>query len=136
MKNLFVILFMFTVFSACSNDDNLKSCETGKIVGKWKLIKVEYPFPPSTHQYDKSIIYNFRVDGKLIVTGGENAGYSNGEYNYIFKKDYFSEFPPEEGPKVWFVEINGSKWTYKCEDGLMVLGQSYVDGPDLFFQRL
>ena len=37
---------------------------------------------------NENICYNFRSDETLIISGGENAGYSNGEYEYFFEEDH------------------------------------------------
>jgi hypothetical protein len=38
-------------------------------------------------------------------------------------------------PKTLLVKINTSKWIYSFKDGEMILGQSYVDGPNLVFKK-
>lgn len=128
------------LLSSCTNDDETP---TNQILGKWKLVKVEsYKLNPNnntslqTIDYsDKNITYDFRSNNKLIITGDQNIDNKNRESDYIFEKDYLSGYPSEGESKILLVKIDGSKWTYSLTNGIMMLGQSYVDGADLYFER-
>ena len=90
MKNLmYLLLIIFTILS-CSKDDYSMN---EQIYGEWKLTEARIvdfsPNPPIIDYSDDNIIYNFKFNGKLIVTGEENVGYTNGEYEYFFGEDYF-----------------------------------------------
>lgn len=123
--------------SSCSKDDDSSN---NQIVGEWKLTKSEVYGINSNQEYElfstdhssENIIYNFQSNGTLMVSGGENTGYPNGEYEYFFGEDYLGG---SNDPKVLLVKINNSKWTYNLTNGEMKLGQSYVDGVDLIFER-
>ena len=52
---------------------------------------------------------------------------------YFFGKDYLGGNTND--PKTLLVKINTSKWIYNFIDGEMILGQSYVDGPNLVFKK-
>lgn len=85
---------------------------------------------------NENIIYNFKSDGVLVVTeNGGIGGFEKGEYSYEFKKDYLSNSTNSNEPMIWLVKIMDIKWTYKSQNDLMVIGQSYVDGADLCFER-
>ena len=139
MKKIKIIglLFLIGNYSSCNhnNDDEVPN----QIVGSWKLIEAEYPNlritspSESSINYNKeNIIYNFKSNGDLIVSGGDNVGYGNGKYKYYFREGHLGG---SNALKVLLVEINNSKWSYKLTNGKMILGQSYFDGPDLIFER-
>jgi hypothetical protein len=133
-KNLILILAIITL-SSCSKDDNPS---TKQIVGEWKLMEariLNFSTNPTIDYSNENIIYNFQSNGKLLVTGSQNIGYPNGEYEYLFGNDYLSGAPSSGESKILLVKINNSKWTYNLTNGKMILGQSYVDGPDLYFER-
>jgi len=133
-----LVLIGFLVFS-CSNDDEINY----QITGKWKLTEAKFygleggNSSEGTIDYrNENIIYNFQSNGILIVSGGENAGYTNGEYEYIFGEDYLSGAPSPGEEMILLVKINNStKWTYNMTNGQMTLGDSYVDGPNLVFEK-
>ena len=132
MKKIMALILIGFLFSSCSNTDDISD----QIVGNWKLIEAkfyEFAGESSIDYSDENIIYNFQTNGTLIVSGGENAGYINGEYEYFFGEDYLGGLP--EGNKILLVKINNSKWTYNLINGKMTLGQSYVDGPNLIFEK-
>jgi hypothetical protein len=133
-KNLILILAIITL-SSCSKDDNPS---TKQIVGEWKLMEariLNFSTNPTIDYSNENIIYNFQSNGKLLVTGSQNIGDPNGEYEYLFGNDYLSGAPSSGESKILLVKINNSKWTYNLTNGKMILGQSYVDGPDLYFER-
>ena len=133
-KNLILILAIITL-SSCSKDDNPS---TKQIVGEWKLMEAKilnFSTNPTIDYSNENIIYNFQSNGKLLVTGSQNIGYPNGEYEYLFGDDYLSGAPSSGESKILLVKINNSKWTYNLTNGKMILGQSYVDGTDLYFER-
>lgn len=132
MKRIFILIFTGLFICSCSNDDD----RSNAITGTWKLMEsVSYGQGgiSSINYSNKNILYDFRFNGILVVSGGENAGYPDGEYEYTFEKDYLGGSP--EGSKSWLVKINSAKWTYDLSDGVMILSKAYVDGPTLKFER-
>nr|WP_315194875.1 hypothetical protein [uncultured Flavobacterium sp.] len=139
MKKTLIFLMTIVLLSGCTNDDETP---TNQILGKWKLVKVEYYkwnnniASLQTIDYsDKNITYDFRSNNKLIITGDQNIDNKNRESDYIFEKDYLSGHPSEGESKMLLVKIDGSKWTYSLTNGTMMLGQSYIDGANLYFER-
>lgn len=135
MRKILTLLLIGFLVLGCSSDDAISN----QIVGSWKLLEAKFygleggsSSGGSIDYSDENIIYNFKSDGYLIVSGGNNAGYANGEYEYFFEEDHFGG---DTAPKVLMVKINNSRWTYDLTDGKMTLGQSYVDGPNLIFER-
>ena len=135
MKNIIVFLLIGILATNCSKDDN----DYSQIVGNWKLVESKFygleggtSSEGSIDYSNENIFYNFKTNGILIVTGQENVGYTNGEYEYSFENDHFGD---GNDPPILFVEINNSKWTYNFSKGKMTLGKSYVDGPDLIFKK-
>jgi len=134
MKRILIILLTITSLASCSKSDD--SVKNDQIFGEWKLNRADLHGFQGTKTFDYSndnIIYNFRSNGILKVTGGENLGYPSGEYNYYFGKDYLGD--DTNGSKTLLVNIESSKWIYNFIDGEMVLVQSYNDGPNLIFKR-
>lgn len=132
MKKAIILLWILSAAIGCSKDNDI---ENNKIVGEWKLEEAQiYGFEGgrSIDYSRENIIYNFRSDGILVITGGENAGYPNGEYEYALVKEPLGG--PDD-PEVLFLKIENSEWTYQNINGKMKLGMSYVDGPDLIFER-
>lgn len=131
MKNtVFLVLFAILILG-CSNDD----VSPTQIIGNWKLMEAKFYSPEgesSTDYSNSNIIYNFKANGTLVVSGEEHPGYTDGTYEYFFGNDFLGG---ETDPKVLLVKINGSKWTYDLTQGKMTLGKSYVDGPNLIFKR-
>lgn len=154
MKNLVFVLLMNLIILSCSNpskpniENNNPDCIIGeldkditsdKIIGEWHLIR-KRTFWVSNYNYDVSnenIIYNFQSNGVLVISGNTNLNgyFENGEYIYEFKKDNLSNSLNSNDPMIWLVKIEGEKWAYKSQNDLMVIGQSYVDGSDLCFER-
>ncbi len=109
MKFFLTLLLIGFLFSNCSNDDDVSN----QIIGNCKLTEAKfYGFEGenSINYSAENIIYSFQTNGILIVSGGENAGYTNGEYDYFFGKDHLGG--GNNDPKVLLVKINESKWTY------------------------
>jgi len=136
MKNLmYLLLIIFTILS-CSKDDYSMN---EQIYGEWKLTEARIvdfsPNPPIIDYSDDNIIYNFKFNGKLIVTGEENVGYTNGEYEYFFGEDYLGGAPSPGESKILLVKINTTKWTFDITNEIMTLSNSYIDGPTLVFGR-
>jgi len=134
MKKIIILIISIGIFSSCSNDDD--NSMNNEIIGEWKLMEAQifnFGGQSSTDYSNENIIYNFQSSGILKVTGGQNAGYPEGEYEYFFGEDYLGGGTTD--PKVLLVKINDSKWTYNLTNGKMKLGKSYVDGPDLILER-
>ena len=89
----------------------------------------------TTDYSSENIIYHFQANNTLKVSGGENIGFSNGEYAYEFKNDYLSGFPSSGEIKIDLVQIQVSKWIFDNSSSQMVLDNSYVDGPQLIFVK-
>jgi hypothetical protein len=141
MKNILILMMAIVVLSSCSKDNDDDA--TNQIVGKWKLVKIEYykrdantnGSLQSTDYSVKNIIYDFRLNNKLIISGEDNMDSENRVSDYVFEKDYLSGFPSEGESKMFLVKIDGSKWNYSLTNGIMKLGQSYIDGSDLYFEK-
>ncbi len=135
MRKILILVMTIAMLTSCSNDDDISD----QITGNWKLIEAKFygleggsSSEGSIDYSDGNIIYNFQSNGNLVVSGGENAGYTNGEYEYFFGEDHLGG---SNDPEILLVKINESKWTYELTNGKMTLGKSYVDGPDLVFER-
>lgn len=131
VKKVIFIAFLSFLTLCCSTDD-----EVPQIIGRWKLLEARYyGFQgESTIDYsNNNIIYSFQANDILVVSGGDNAGYANGEYQYFYGEGYLGDLA--EGKPILIVEINDTKWEFDLSNGKMTLGQAYVDGPNLLFQR-
>ena len=107
------------------------------LIGSWELIRVEYfneTFGLRVFDHcDDNITYTFESNGVLTVASNPNLVRFAGMYKYEFGK--FSPSCLEGDPKELLVKIDGQKWLYFLNNGIMVLDQSDVDGPILYFKR-
>ncbi len=135
MGKLIKLLVIILLFTNCSKNDEETS---NPLIGEWKLIKVEQNDGANnisiTDYTNQNIIYKFETNSNLNININ-NAGYNSGNYNYEYKNDYLSGFPSSGETKELLVVINNQKWTYELINGKMKLGQSYVDGPDLYLEK-
>ena len=135
MKKLTTLLAMILLFANCSKNDEETS---NPVIGEWKLIKVEQNDGANnisiTDYTNQTIIYKFETNSNLNVNIN-NVVYNSGNYSYEYKNDYLSGFPSSGEIKILLVVINNQKWTYELINGKMKLGQSYVDGPDLYLEK-
>ncbi|WP_156305984.1 hypothetical protein [Sphingobacterium endophyticum] len=136
------IFLISIIITLCSCERNEIDINNTRIVGEWKLVRIEQDvmnpsgIKKSTTDYSsKNVIYNFQKNNLLKVSGGENFGYSNGEYPYEFKKDYLSGSPSAEETKINLVIINDSKWVFNFSDSQITLSKAYVDGPTLILEK-
>lgn len=129
MKGIIAFVLVGIVAFSCSKSDNVDS-----IVGEWKLVEAKSYFggEKSIDYTDKNIIYHFKDDDRLVISGDENVGYESGEYDYLFGEDHLGA---GTDPKILLVKIDNSKWTYKRSGDKMTLGKSYIDGHDLIFEK-
>ena len=133
MKKILILIMAIATLLSCSKDDD---STTDQIVGEWRLLRTTCCFfegGKTTDYSDENIIYNFKRNGILIITGGQNVEYPVGEYQYFFGKDNLGSNTNE--PKILLVKIDNNKWTYSLTKGIMTLGMSYIDGPNLEFER-
>lgn len=132
MKNSILFSVLVFLLISCTKNDNEIS---NPIIGEWKLIKSEQNDMSNnitvTDYSTQNIIYSFDSNSNLNINSGDNAG----NYKYEFKKDYLSGVPSAGETKMFLVVINTIKWTYNQSDGKMQLGISYIDGPDLYFEK-
>jgi len=135
MGKLIKLLVIILLFTNCSKNDEETS---NPLIGEWKLIKVEQNDGANnisiTDYTNQNIIYKFETNSNLNININ-NAGYNSGNYNYVYKNDYLSGFPSSGETKELLVVINNQKWSYGLINGKMKLGQSYVDGPDLYLEK-
>ncbi len=135
MKKMFFIIIVALTFTQCSSEDNEIN---DQIVGKWKLMKAQnFSFNGNFEKdySNENIIYSFLSNNILIIEGGNNIGYNPGEYDYFFGIDCLGGQCNGNEKEVLLVKINnGTKWTYSLDDKKMILSNSYVDGPTLFFE--
>lgn len=140
MKRFIFLISIIITLCSCERND-IEIINT-RIIGEWKLVQIEQNFmspegiKKSTTDYSsKNVIYNFQKNNLLKVSGGENFGYSNGEYPYEFKKDYLSGSPSAEETKINLVIINDSKWVFNFSGSQITLSKAYVDGPTLILEK-
>lgn len=140
MKRFIFLISIIITLCSCERND-IEIINT-KIVGEWKLVQIEQNFMSSagikkstTDYSSKNVIYNFQKNNLLKVSGGENFGYSNGEYQYDFKKDYLSGSPSAEETKINLIIINDSKWVFNISGSQITLSKAYVDGPTLILEK-
>ena len=150
MRKLIYLFVISLIILSCSKNDDPDDSLKKPIPGEWKLIRItsDGTYDPTIIDYsDKNVIYNFtpykRYDTpesgyELIISGAENAGYSNGKYEYHFREGYLHPGPwGENDEKVLLVSINGAKYSYTLTDGIMILGMSHIKGgSDYIFEKV
>ena len=64
---------------------NIENPYMDDITGAWKLLHCTTVTDTIDSSKD-NVIYDFRVDGKLVVTGSTSGDFTDGEYTYEYKK--------------------------------------------------
>ncbi|MCC8360175.1 hypothetical protein [Salinimicrobium sediminilitoris] len=148
MKKFIYLLVIGLTMSSCSRSDDPGDLEP--FPGEWRLLRItsDGSYDPTLMDLsDKNVIYNFtsnkRYDApesgnELIITGAETIGYSNGKYEYHFRKAYLYPGPWGENDQTEpAVSINGAIYSYTLTDGIMILGRSHQKGGnDYHFERV
>lgn len=133
MKKIILLSIIGLFIFGCSDNE----IDSNQVIGKWKLMKAEFNFSSkgkTTIDFSsKSITYNFKPNEKLTISGKGNSIHNEGEYDYFFGEDYLST---KTDPKVLLVKIKDTKWTYTPKGENMILGRSYIDGPNLIFKKI
>lgn len=136
MKKTVYLFIVAILFTSCLKDEEEPKptvCITNpKIVGKWKLIKIENIFSGKNTNYtDKNVEFDFKPNQKVTVSK-DNDVFLKGEYSYEIKKESITA--NKKNP-ITMVIIQNTKYTYKEQDNKMQLSNSYVDGPTLYFKK-
>lgn len=136
MKKYILFLCTLSLFSNCSKEDTVPM--DTQIIGAWKLVSAKIIVVNSSYTVDYSdqnIIYDFQPDGILFVSE-DNEVHEHGTHEYIFEEGYLGSSSNSSGNTIPFVTINMyRKYFYQRIDGKMILRNSYLDGPDLTFER-
>lgn len=154
MKKIIFLILLIISLASCTNDtepiieQDYTNCIVGEldvittsdqILGEWKLTRARVLWPDYINSdfSNENIIYNFKPDGVLVISGAGTEkfplSFPDGEYTYEFEHiDTWDE-------TVWRLRINpekwNSNWTHTTQNELMVLSQSSTDGSDLCFKR-
>lgn len=140
------VLIALSTLAACKKEDRLDespkcpvSAVNGandNVIGKWKLIKAKVVFKnQETEDYScDDIIYDFQDDGVLLISGSSDKaiGYQEGQYMYEFTTERLFE-GLEEG---YTISINNRKIATGIKNNQLVLNDSPLDGPILYFVRV
>ncbi|HLW50226.1 MAG TPA: hypothetical protein VKZ78_04580 [Sphingobacteriaceae bacterium] len=158
-KNLLwvILVMVLPMLGACQkqeiNDDELKCPVTAiegpddNILGKWKLVKTRTSAfnPPSKIEDQRSriedyscnnIIYHFKEDGLLIVSGTYEGvfGFTNGEYSFVF-----SNTPSSDGMEDKFkltLKIEQRDVPCSINNNNMIIDYAPGDGHTHYFVRV
>ena len=139
LKRSAILSFCFAsmfVFS-CQNKKESNDClymyhivhdKSASILGKWKLIKSYYPHGRQCNDYSQyDIIYEFKEDNVLTVSGEMYHILKTGEHFYLF----------DESEEWWGIQpilhIDGRTFYYRYNSKNLVLDLSPLDlGPKHF----
>lgn len=133
MKKI-IFFFTYLILLSCSDKTVISDNE---ISGEWKLTKisiVNFSSNSSINYSDQNITYNFLQNGKLLVSH-DNVEHQKGEYQYVLEEDFLGANTGIEDEKELLVKIHNEKWTYRRINNQMILGQSYIDGVDLYLEK-
>jgi hypothetical protein len=93
MKLLFLAAIIFFISVGCDKNADNEEFENpyrDNIIGTWKLVEISTilnDHNPDTIDYSKNnIIYDFRSDGVLIITGHVNNDLLEGEHLFSYQK--------------------------------------------------
>ncbi|WP_339610602.1 hypothetical protein [uncultured Planktosalinus sp.] len=110
------------------------------IVGNWLLIDIQKNQMAQgaknkfTDLEKHQVIYNFKNNGSLIVTGDTVLVHTPGTYNYNLEKDYIG-LPLENQANELLLSIDNSKWSFTKKNNEIKIGQAFLDGPELTLKR-
>lgn len=136
MKKIILLLLVGFLLVNCSDNDEDTNSIVTPVEGTWKLMEARFygleggsSSEDSIDYSDQNIIYSFNSDGTLEVSGGDNAGYTNGIYNYEYGENQlgFVNTP--------IVAVQESVWYFSYENDEMILSKVHVDGPELVFNK-
>ncbi|MDE0470547.1 MAG: hypothetical protein OXH57_01290 [Ekhidna sp.] len=143
MKNTILLLLASFLLPGCNDDEHAD--QNDQILGTWKFIKIHIITEMGEFEKDYSefgITFTFSSDGILTVDRGNSPSEDDwlGRVddwldNYHQAKYEFGYFHlgSSYDPKTLLVKINDGKRTYSYDGSTMILGLSYVDGPDYHF---
>ncbi|MHC8950284.1 hypothetical protein [Sphingobacterium hungaricum] len=131
MRTLYIFLIASICMLSCSKD------ETNELIGDWQLVEVQSPQMMLNGRIElvskdfrsENIMYSFISNNTLRVTGASHFAYEPGTYSYELI-DSHATFKTSKG-----VIIENTDWVLGYREGLMVLDKSYVDGPQLLFEK-
>jgi len=134
MRNLlFTSLTIALLVTSCAKE------EANDLVGTWKLIEAKFygleggTSSVGTIDYSSfNITYSFTTNNKLIIDSDQHPDFTSGTFEYEF--GYFP-LGGSNDAEILLVKIDGSKWTYNNVGSTMILGKSYVDAGDYYFER-
>lgn len=145
-KGIFALMFLSMILFGACQEDALPQGELicpveavdgpeDSVVGKWKMIWERPGFSLDTIDYScNSIIYHFKPDGILeVLSDVEEAGHSDGEYNYKLIWDpYNSGANTLRGIKIG----EHSRWAILIGTTKMTMDITPLDGPMRQFIRI
>ncbi|MFC5047823.1 hypothetical protein ACFSTE_00270 [Aquimarina hainanensis] len=134
-KSILLIASLFVLF-ACSGDDDSGTPDTG-ILGEWKLMKskqFDYSGDGKIVETDfskENIIYHFMEEGILRLEKKSNW-HDAGDHTYLISISCINK---TEMNDICYIKINDSDWSFDTTNSVMTIGISFLDGPDLFFEK-
>jgi hypothetical protein len=126
-----------------SSDEDCEDClcrfdftheEPASIVGKWKLEKIRVISRLGIFCTDYSpynVVYEFKENGILIVTGDIEDYNWTGDYSFV--KD---EWGMGQDGYPWGLNINGSTNWYILSSKKLIIDNSPLDGPTSYFVKI
>lgn len=141
IRLIFSIVIMLTTLSCKKSEitiDDLQcpvtaiSGKKNNVIGKWKLVTEQFTFfNPRTEDLScQDIIYEFKSDGNLIVTGYENEPLQYKEFELI-SKPLFEQMEEKQTLRIGYGD-----WACDISQHKMTLNASPVDGSIRTFYRI
>lgn len=139
--NLLSFVLILLIVTGCKEDEQKSTTDAeidsqNDIVGEWKQVKGKTVFyNPQIIDYTcNNIIYKFKSDGSLnIFSDVDNPiGYNSGDHLYEFSQNNLYGIPDEN----FTLKIDNRYWACSISGSNMVLDDSPVDGPILYFIRI
>lgn len=107
------------------------------IIGKWKLVKQDNAWGvPSVDYSCQKIIYEFKSDGRLLVTGNVEYLLSIPLGSHKFELARLSNYPMKDVQSLNIIGELMSSWPCEISTNEMTLSQAMLDGPTLTLYRI
>jgi hypothetical protein len=135
LKKLFLLIAISSLILGCSDEDESNPIITGEIVGQWKMIYT-HARAWDSHISDvsaKNIVYNFKSNGILLVSGDQIGRHTNDQHKYSFGEETLTI--GGQNYERMIVRIGNQKWSSSFSDGQMSLMELDSDGGSLTFVK-
>ncbi len=139
ISSIKIVLFLPLILLSC---DSSQKIIKSSIEGDWMLIEIHknqmaegYQNTLKSTNFEKhQVVYSFKKNGNLVIKGDTLLIHTPGTYKYILEEDYIGK-PHENQAKELLLKIDDVKWSFTQNDNEIIIGQAFLDGPELTLKR-